>query len=120
MSGLNDEEILSIWQAATDYLEGWWYYIGELNSFLDVLREQLPEELEDRIEYYQKRIAQIEGEIAELVEMARQGEISPEDLENAFREKYEELSEVDQELLELEEESFVEEEDSYWEEDEEF
>lgn len=116
MNGMSDDQILSAWQSATDELEGWWHVVGELNSYLDTLREELPEDYTERLDFLQKRIAQIEGEIAELVEQARKGEISQEDLESAFQEKYDELTEIEEELIELESE---EEMEIYWDEGEE-
>ena len=116
MAGMTDDQILGVWQSATDELEGWWHVIGEINSYLDSLREELPEDYTERLDYLQKRIAQIEGEIADLVERARQGEISAEDLESAFQEKYDELSEIEEELMEIESEEEIE---TFWEEEEE-
>jgi len=116
MSGMTDDQILSVWQSATDELEGWWHVIGEINSYLDSLREELPEDYTEHLDFLQKRIAQIEGEIADLVEQARQGEISPEDLESAFQEKYDELTEIEEELMEMESE---EEGETFWEDEEE-
>ncbi len=121
MSGLSDEEILAIWESVTDFTEGWQETIAELFSRLDDLRLGLTDALtKDRIDEIAKKLQKLRNEIEETVESAREGEMSAEDLENAFRDAGEALSAIEAEVLELELEPEYDDEFDYGEEEEEF
>ncbi|HDM90560.1 MAG: hypothetical protein J7L74_02920 [Candidatus Hydrothermae bacterium] len=118
MSGLSDEEILATWESVTDFTEGWQEAIAELFSRLDDLRLGLTDALtKDKIDEIAKKLQKLRIEIDEIVESARDGEMSPEDLENAFRDAGEALSAIEAEVLELELEPDYEEDFDYGEEE---
>ncbi len=102
MRELTDEEILAVWNSVTDFTDGWEEAIREfierveeVQALADAADQGLYDELKEKI-------LELRDEIEETVERAREGEITIEDLENAFRAYGEALGEFENRLLDLE------------------
>lgn len=120
MRELSDEEILAIWTTVTDYTESWQEIINDLLSRIDQMQKLADEEDKGYYEELREEIKQLQRDIEAVVDKARSGEISEDDLENEFRSFAEALDEYETRLLHFEwagEEYDFEEEE---EEEEEF
>jgi hypothetical protein len=118
MRRLTEDEILTAWEGVTDFSEGWTEALADLFTKLDdLMTESSDSEERNDLETIQKKILKLRLEIEETVDLAKDGQISIEDLENTFRDFGETLSILETEVLELEIEPFEdlddEEEEEY-------
>jgi hypothetical protein len=117
MRRLTDDEIQAVWEGVTDFSEGWTEALADLFTKLDdLMTESSDSEERNDLETLQKKILKLRMEIEETVDLAKEGQISLEDLENTFRDFGESMSILETEVLELEIEPF----EDLDEEDEEF
>jgi hypothetical protein len=107
MRRLTDDEIQAVWEGVTDFSEGWTEGLADLFSKLDdLMTESSDSEERNDLETLQKKILKLKNEIEETVDLAKEGQMSLEDLENTFRDFGESMSILETEVLELEIEPF--------------
>jgi predicted nucleic acid-binding Zn-ribbon protein len=118
MRRLTEDEILAVWEGVTDFSEGWTDALAELFSKIDdLMSESSDTEERHDLASIQKRILKLKSEIEDTADLAKDGQISMEDLENTFRDFGESMGILETEVLELEIEPF---EDMDEEEEEEY